>query len=106
VKIYNTPTQGAEKIITEYRVLESVGLDMTRVEITLHTGKTHQIRAHLAHVGCHIVGDMKYGIFDKNKEKKVSRQCLVAKFLRFHFEGKLAYLNDKKFESRFFAELS
>ncbi len=104
VKIYNQPKAGAEKIITEYRVLETVG-EFIKAEIILHTGKTHQIRAHLAHVGCPIIGDEKYGNHLKNRENKLSRQCLVAKFLRFSFEGKLAYLNNIIFESRFDADL-
>lgn len=101
VKIYNAPTQGAEKIITEYRVLERVGLDMTRVEITLHTGKTHQIRAHLAHVGLPIVGDMKYGDTKRNRAQNATRQQLVAKELSFSFDGVLSYLNGKRFRSKF-----
>ncbi len=100
VKVYDTPVTGAEKIITEYRVLEKRD-DTTRVEIILHTGKTHQIRAHLAHIGCPIVGDMKYGDSGKNKEKKAARQSLVAKYVSFSFAGDLSYLNDRVFASQF-----
>ena len=104
VKVFDTPKNGGEKIVTEYRVL-TVNGDCTKAEILLHTGKTHQIRAHLAHIGCPIVGDMKYGITAKNKEKKAVRQCLVAKRLRFTLDGELSYLNEKEFFSRFQAEL-
>lgn len=104
VKVFDSPKVGAEKIVTEYAVLERRG-ELTKVEVTLHTGKTHQIRAHLAHVGSPIVGDMKYGFEAQNREKKVTRQCLVAKSLQLFLDGELAYLQEKKFVSRFDAEL-
>ncbi len=104
VKVFSKEVAGSEKIVTEYRVLEKTD-GLTRVEVVLHTGKTHQIRAHLAYIGCPIVGDMKYGNTAKNKALKVSRQCLVAKRLRFQLNGELSYLNAKEFCSRFKAEL-
>jgi len=100
VKIFNEPIFGAEKIITEYKVIDE-NADTTKVEVILHTGKTHQIRAHLAHIGCPIVGDMKYGKTEQNKAKKATRQQLVAKSLAFSMQGGLAYLNGKIFQSRF-----
>lgn len=104
VRVFDKPVSGAEKIVTEYAVLER-GEGLTKVEITLHTGKTHQIRAHLAHIGCPVVGDMKYGFTQENKRLNVSRQCLVAKKLRLHLTGGLSYLNEKIFSSDFLAEL-
>jgi 23S rRNA pseudouridine955/2504/2580 synthase len=104
VHIYDTPVNGAERIVTEYKVLaQSDGL--TKAEIVLHTGKTHQIRAHLAHIGCPIVGDMKYGNSAQNKAKNATRQCLVAKYLRFDLDGEFAYLNDFEWSSRFETEI-
>ena len=95
---------GAENILTEYKVLEE-GEGMSLVEVTLHTGKTHQIRAHLAHIGCPLVGDMKYGDTQKNKERNLSRQCLVSKHLRIFLEGEFSYLSDHIWTSQFEAKL-
>lgn len=100
VKVFDTAQAGAEKIITEYKLLEKRE-NVNKVEITLHTGKTHQIRAHFAHIGCAIVGDMKYGNEKENKCFKASRQALIAKFLSFTFNGELSYLNGKTFQSSF-----
>ncbi len=104
VKIFDAPVKGAEEIVTEYKTIENFG-ETTLAEITLHTGKTHQIRAHLAHVGCPIVGDMKYGDATRNKAFGRARQCLVAKYLRFQTNGLLAYLDGKEFSSRFQATI-
>ncbi len=100
VKIYDGERAGAVKIITEYNVLEMRG-DIALVKITLRTGKTHQIRAHTAHVGCSVLGDEKYGDNALNKKYGAKRQCLVAKTLTFNLTGDLSYLNGKTFESGF-----
>jgi hypothetical protein len=44
---------------------------------------------------------MKYGNTAINKDKKAARQCLVSKILRFDLDGEFAYLNEKRFISRF-----
>ena len=103
VKIFDAPTRDAEKIVTEYSVLKTDG-ETTLVEVTLHTGKTHQIRAHFSHIGCALVGDMKYGSAEKNRAYNAARQRLVAKTLSFSLTGEFSYLNGRVFHSRFNAE--
>lgn len=104
VKVFDSPQAGAERIVTEYRVLKRER-GYTLTEVVLHTGKTHQIRAHLSHIGCPVAGDTKYGFAEENRRFNLARQCLVAKRLQFHLTERLAYLNDKSFVSRFDADI-
>jgi RluA family pseudouridine synthase len=61
--ITDTRTQLAVEVRLSYRALKEVN-GKTLLEIDLHTGKYHQIRAQLAHIGSPIVGDEKYGSKD------------------------------------------
>ena len=99
VKIFDEPIKGAEKIITKYKVLsEEDGFSI--LEIELVTGKTHQIRAHLSHVGHPIIGDGKYGYKSINDRFKEKSQVLTAYKIQLFFdrESPLYYIDGKIFK--------
>lgn len=102
VYIYDKPHKGTVKIITSYKILSTNQKDNTSIlEVQLHTGKTHQIRAHLAYIGYPIIGDGKYGKNEINKKFGKTCQDLCAYKLIFNFKtdsGVLNYLNQKIIE--------
>ena len=60
VYVSDEPKKGYQKIITSYKVIsENKNENTSILDVTLHTGRTHQIRAHLAHIGHPIIGDRK-----------------------------------------------
>lgn len=99
VLISDTPKPDYLTIKTKYRVLESKG-GLSLVEVDLLTGRTHQIRAHFAHIGHALLGDGKYGDNAFNKRFGAKTQALCSYKLRFAFTtdaGILEYLNGREF---------
>lgn len=100
VYISDVPKTGYKKIITSYQVIESNKKNNTTllsVELAF-SGRTHQIRAHLAHAGLPIIGDGKYGINQINKEFNKKTQELYSYKIVFDFKTDaeiLNYLNRK-----------
>lgn len=94
VYIYDEPAKGSVKIITSYKILSTNSKTNTCIlEVELHTGKTHQIRAHLAHIGYPIIGDGKYGKNEINKKFSKTSQDLCAYKLVFNFKTDSGFLN-------------
>ena len=99
VFVKNRPEPGAKTAVTEYRLITSKG-KLSLVECRLLTGRTHQIRAQMAHAGWPLLGDGKYGSERFNKDFGEKGQALYSYRLEFTFPtdaGILNYLRGRQF---------
>lgn len=92
---------GAKPAITKYHPIEQFK-DYTLLDISLLTGRTHQIRAHMSYIRHHVVGDIKYGDYKINnifkREFGFENQFLHAYKIKFlDINGPLNYLKNKEF---------
>ena len=98
VTVSQKPLAGGKSIATRYRVLAARSGNAL-LEVELLTGRTHQIRAHMAHIGHPLLGDGKYGQNREEKGRGSKFQALYAYRLRFDFadgQGELGYLRGKE----------
>ncbi len=99
VTISDTKKPGYKEIITKYKVLSARDGE-SLLEIELVTGRTHQIRAQLAHAGFPLLGEGKYAVNREDRQRGYKYQALYAWRIRFDFTddtGALGYLSGREF---------
>jgi len=97
--VQDTPAPATLEIHTGYRVL-ALQSGLCLAEVDLFTGRTHQIRAHMAYLGAPIVGDDLYGRREANRAWGVRYPCLWATELSFpELSGELSSLSQRRFTS-------
>ncbi len=89
VRVVDHPSPGAAFIETRYQVVRR-GAELSELDIELVTGRTHQIRAHMAHIGCPLIGDDKYGNRAANQRFGAKTPQLWCRELRLRAGGLLA----------------
>lgn len=101
VYISDRPSKNSKSIVTKYNVIRTND-KFSLLEVELITGRTHQIRAHLASIGHPLAGDGKYGRNEINRKIGYKYQALYSYKLTFDFtseSGMLAYLDKKSFKA-------
>ncbi len=95
-KIYDNEVKNSKKIVTEYSVIDcNLKNDYAVLNVLIHTGKTHQIRAQMSSISHPIIGDQMYGKNEINRKFKIFKQLLFAYKYKFSFKEdmKLYYMN-------------
>ncbi len=99
VKITTFPAPDSKPVRTSFEPVKAAkNGKFTLVSVHLHTGRSHQIRAHLSSLGFPVLGDMKYGDRALNREMNLPYQCLCSYRLSFPELPKLPGISGKTFE--------
>lgn len=86
--VYDKPVDGAKEAVLSFRTLAK-GDNYRLLEVDLQTGRHHQIRSQLAHIGCPIKGDLKYGAERSNKNGGISLHARQVEFVHPVYKEKI-----------------
>ena len=100
VTVSRYETENGLQAKSEYRIVKEYskdGINMSLLEVTIETGRTHQIRAQLSSIGHPIIGDDKYGDHSTNKTLGIREMCLASREIRFGSDTALGSYAGKSF---------
>ena len=98
VRVSDQPSRGSQEIVTRIKPLRELERGLWEAELEPITGRTHQLRAHMAHMGCPILGDDKYGDRELNRREGFSeRLCLWCERIEIPAGGALAEYAGREF---------